>query len=76
MKTSAKPPFAQSKAAAEIAPIFQLDTDPTQQALQLINTLTSRLSEYDQASTNQQPQIQQSIQDLPHRNRTESKPTH
>ena len=56
--------FAQSKAAAEIAPIFQLDTDPTQQALQLINTLTSRLSEYDQASTNQQPQIQQSIQDL------------
>ncbi|HBO87935.1 MAG TPA: hypothetical protein DD620_04240 [Verrucomicrobia bacterium] len=56
--------FTKSKAAAEIAPIFQLDTDPTQQALQLINTLTSRLSEYDQASTNQQPQIQQSIQDL------------
>ena len=56
--------FAQSKAAAEVAPIFQLDTDPAEQALQLINTLTSRLSEYKQASTNQQPQIEQSIQDL------------
>ena len=56
--------FARSKAAAAVAPVFRIDPAPAQRALQHITTLTSRLSDYHNASTNQQSQLEQSIQDL------------
>lgn len=56
--------FARSKAAAAVAPVFRIDPAPSQRAIQHITTLTSRLTQYHNASTNQQSQIEQSIQDL------------
>jgi putative nucleotidyltransferase with HDIG domain len=56
--------FARSKAAAAVAPVFRIDPAPAQRALQHITTLTSRLTDYHNVSTNQQSQLEQSIQDL------------
>ncbi len=56
--------FAQNKAASEVPPIFIINTEHEEKAIQLINAITSRLNEYHQSSINQKKQIQQSIQDL------------
>ena len=56
--------FAQNKAATEVPPIFIINAEYEEKAIQLINAITSRLNEYHQSSINQKKQIQQSIQDL------------
>ena len=45
--------FAQNKAASEVPPIFIINTEYEEKAIQLINAITSRLNEYHQSSINQ-----------------------
>ncbi|VGO16584.1 Cyclic-di-AMP phosphodiesterase PgpH [Pontiella desulfatans] len=56
--------LARTRAAAAVPPVFTIDPAPAQDALKIMGELFNRLGAYTAASTNDQPSIASSMDDL------------